>query len=51
MKDGQAQILTDSKSSGPRNLLMSFSQANTREVIEASVIIMGIPLFHSIMKS
>lgn len=51
MQDGQAQILTDSKSSGPRYLVMSFSQANTRRVIDTSIIIMEIPLFHRIMKS
>lgn len=46
MQDGQAQLLTDSMSSD-HNLVMSFSQANTREVIDANKIIMEIPLFPS----
>lgn len=47
MQDGQAQILTDSKSPGPSYLVMSFSQANTKEVTDANKIIIEIPLFPS----
>jgi len=47
MQDGQAQTLTDSKSSGPSHLVMSFSQANTKQVIDANIIITEIPFFPS----